>query len=208
MNLLIILLMFTAFLLTRVTDLRNAVTILLVQSAIVAAACLVVGAETGEMHFFLAALLTLVIKACLIPYALYRIVGRLRREREEESLLSPNYSSLAAAFAVVLAYGFIDRALPGVISRDAMAAAMALVLIGLQIIIIRHQAVLQIVGLSTLENGLYLVSLSVTKGLPLIIEFGILLDVLIAVVVLVILTYRLKISWLSTDTSLLQKLKG
>ncbi|HMM20855.1 MAG TPA: hydrogenase [Selenomonadales bacterium] len=208
MNLLIILLMFTAFWLTRTTDLRNAVTVFLVQSAMVAAACLVVGAETGETHFFLAALLTLVIKAVLIPYALYRIVGRLRREREEESLLSPNYSSLAAAFAVVLAYGFIDRALPGVISRDALAAAMSLILIGLQIIIIRHQAVLQIVGLSTLENGLYLVSLSVTKGLPLIIEFGILLDVLIAVVVLVILTYRLKISWLSTDTSLLQKLKG
>lgn len=208
MNILIILLIFSAFLLTRVTNLRSAVTILLFQSAVVAAACVVVGAESGETHFFIAAVLTFVIKAGIIPYALYKIVGRLKRERETDSVLSANYSSLAAAFAIVLGYTFIDRALPGVISRDALGAAIALFLIGLQLIMIRRQAVLQIVGLNTLENGLYLVSLSVTKGLPLIIEFGILLDVLVAVVILVILTYRLKMSWWSTDTTVLRRLKG
>jgi hydrogenase-4 component E len=72
----------------------------------------------------------------------------------------------------------------------------------------RRQALLQIVGLITMENGLYLVGLSVTKGLPLIIELGVFLDVLVAVAVLVILTYRLKRSFLSTDTSMLKKLKG
>ena len=208
MNILIIILMFNAFLLTRVTNFRNAVTILLVQSVAVAGACLVVGAETRETHFFIAGLLTLIIKAGVIPYALFRIVSRLKRERETVTVLSPNYSSLAAAFAIILGYTFINQALPGVIGRDALGAAISLILIGLQIIMIRHQAVLQIVGLSTLENGLYLVSLSVTKGLPLIIEFGILLDLMVAVVILVILTYRLKLSWLSTDTTLLRKLKG
>lgn len=208
MNILIIFLMFTAFVLTRVTSLRAAVGILLAQSALVAAACLASAAETGNSHFFLAAFLTVLVKVGLIPYALFRIVGRLKRERETDSLLSPNFSSLAAAVAIVVAYGFIDRALPGVLSRDSLAAAVSLVLIGLQLIIIRRQAVLQIVGLNIMENGIYLVGLSVTKGLPLIIELGIFFDVLVAVVVLVILTYRLKISYMSTNTKLLQKLKG
>lgn len=208
MNLLIILLMITAFFLTRVTSLRTAVGIFLVQSAMIALASIVIGIETGDVHYYLAGLLTVAIKAVLIPYMLFTIVGRLSKERETNPLLSPNFSSLAAAGTTVLAYGFIDQALPGVISRDALAAAVSLVLIGLQIIIIRRQAVLQIVGLNTMENGLYLLSLSVTNGLPLIIELGIFFDVLVAVVVLGILTYRLKMSYFTTDTTLLRKLKG
>ncbi|VBB06771.1 membrane hydrogenase subunit component hydrogenase-4 e oxidoreductase precursor signal [Lucifera butyrica] len=208
MNVLIIGLMFTAFLLTRVTRIHTAVVIFLLQSVMIAIASVAVGMETGETHYYLAAFLTVLIKAGLIPYALFRIAGRLKKEREAGSLLNANASSLAAAFTTVLAYGLIDRALPGVISRDALAAAVALVFIGLQVIMIRRQAILQIVGLNIMENGLYLVSLSVTQGLPLIIEMGIFLDVLVAVAVLGILTYRLKISYFSTDTTLLQKLKG
>lgn len=208
MSIVIMLLLASALFLTRVINLRTAVSVLLAQSAVVAAACLVVGLETGQGHFFVAALLTALIKAIIIPYALYRIVRRLKREKETDPFLSPNHSSLAAVLGVAISYGFIDQALPGIISRDALAAAVSLVLIGLQIIIIRRQAVLQIVGLNTMENGLYLLSLSVTNGLPLIIELGIFFDVLVAVGILGLLTYRLKLSYQSTDTTLLQKLKG
>ena len=208
MNLLIIILLFLALLLSRVTSLKTAVNILLIQSALVALACAFVAAETSEMHTYIAAALTLVIKAGLIPYALFRIVRMLRREREVNPIISPNYSVMAAGIMIVLAYGLIDRALPGIVSRDALAAAVAMMLIGLTMIMTRRQAVLQIVGLITMENGLYLVGLSVTRGLPLIIELGVFLDVLVAVVVLVILTYRLKRSFMSTDTSMLKKLKG
>jgi hydrogenase-4 component E len=107
-----------------------------------------------------------------------------------------------------LAYGLIDHALPGIVSRDALSAALSLTLIGLLMIMTRQQAIMQIIGLITMENGLYLLGLSVTKGLPLIIELGIFFDVLVVVVVLVILTYRLKVSFMSTDTSVLKKLKG
>ena len=72
----------------------------------------------------------------------------------------------------------------------------------------RRQALLQIVGLIMMENGLYLLGLSITRGLPLIIEFGVFFDVLVAVIVLGILTYRLKLSFMTTDTTVLQKLKG
>ena len=89
-----------------------------------------------------------------------------------------------------------------------MAASIALALIGLLIIMLRHQAVLQIIGLNTMENGLYLLGLSLAQGLPLIIELGIFFDALVAVGILGLLTYRLKLSYSTTDTSLLEMLRG
>lgn len=208
MNLLVISSFLTAFLLTRVTSLRTAVYILAFQSAIVAAACVTIGFETGQAHMYAAALLAILIKVGYIPYSLFKIVGRIPGEREDHPLLGPNRSSLAAAFAVVLAYSLIDRALPGIVTRDALAASIALLFIGLLLIMTRRQALMQIVGLITMENGIYLVGLSVVRGLPLVIEFGIFLDILVAVIILVLLTYRLKLSFLSTDTTQLRKLKG
>lgn len=208
MQILAILLLFSAFLLTRASRLASAIHILLAQSAIVAAACFVGGWETGSPHMLFAAVLTVVIKAVLIPYALFRVAGLLKNEREINPILGANASSVAAAAAIVLTYATIDRTLPGVLSRDAIATSLALVFIGLMLIITRRQAIMQIVGLITMENGLYLLGLSTTNGLPLIIELGIFFDVLVAVSVLVILTYRLKRSFQSTDTSILKKLKG
>lgn len=208
MNLLTILLLLAAFVLTRVSNLNTAVYVLLAQSAIVALACVAVGWEAGQTHTYIAALLTVAIKACLIPYALFGLVRRMRHEREVNPILGVNFSSVTAALTVLLAYGLTDRILPGMINRDVLAAAISLTLIGLLLIITRRQAIMQIVGLITMENGLYLLGLSVTKGLPLIIELGIFFDVLVAVVVLVILTYRLKLSFMTTDTSVLKKLKG
>ncbi|MBP2655442.1 MAG: hypothetical protein H6Q73_3011 [Firmicutes bacterium] len=206
MQVLAILLLFSAFLLTRASRLASAVHILLAQSAMVAAACAV--ESGGSMHMLIAAVLTVLIKVGLIPKALLRVVSQLKREREVDPIMGPNASSLAAAAAIVMTYAVIDRTLPGGLSWDAVAASLALVFIGLMLIITRRQAIMQIVGLITIENGLYLLGLSTTHGLPMIIELGIFFDVLVAVSVLVILTNRLKKSFQSTDTSILKKLKG
>lgn len=207
MNLLTVLLLFTSFLMTRVSSLRLGIQILMVQSVAVAIACVWSGIEAEAMHTYIAAFLTVVIKVWMIPYALFRVVRRLRDEREEKPILSQNQTSLAAALVLAVAYGLMDRALPGV-SRDVLSGAMAVFLIGLLIMITRRQAVLQIIGLIMMENGLYLLGLSMTQGLPLIIEFGIFFDVLVAVIILGILTWRLKLSFQTTDTTVLRKLKG
>ena len=143
----------------------------------------------------------------MIPYALFRVVARLRNETENKPILSPNQTSLVAALLLAVAYGLVDQALPG-LGRDALSGALAGFLIGLLIMITRRQAVLQIVGLIMMENGIYLLGLSMTRGLPLIIEFGVFFDVMVAVIVLGILTFRLKLSFMTTDTTVLQKLKG
>ena len=207
MNVLTVLLLFTAFLITRVSNLRLAIQILIVQSLGVAVACVWSGLGSELMHTYIAAMLTVVIKAGMIPYALFRVAGRLRNETENKPILSPNQTSLAAALLLAVAYGLVDQALPG-LGRDALAGALSGFLIGLLIMITRRQAVLQIVGLIMMENGIYLLGLSMTRGLPLIIEFGVFFDVMVAVIVLGILTFRLKLSFMTTDTTVLQKLKG
>ena len=207
MNILTVILLFTAFLITRVSSLRLAIQILVVQSIAVAVACVWSGLESEMMHTYVAALLTVIIKAGMIPYALFRVVARLRNETENKPILSPNQTSLVAALLLAVAYGLVDQALPG-LGRDALSGALAGFLIGLLIMITRRQAVLQIVGLIMMENGIYLLGLSMTRGLPLIIEFGVFFDVMVAVIVLGILTFRLKLSFMTTDTTVLQKLKG
>ncbi len=209
MNILSILLIAAAFILTRVSHMKTAVQLLVAQALTVAAVCAVVAAESGSFHGYLVAVLTLVVKAGLIPYSLLRMLKASRQEKEVDPILSRNLSSLAAGVCLVLAYNTVGQlgAAAGA-SLDALAAAVALVLLGLMLIMTRRQAVMQIVGLLTMENGLYLVGLSITHGLPLIIELGIFFDVLIVAVVLSILIRRLKLKGLSTDTSRLQELKG
>ena len=72
----------------------------------------------------------------------------------------------------------------------------------------RARAIMQMIGLITMENGIYLLGLIMTEGLPIIIELGVFVDVLIAVVILVILTSRLRLNFQTTDTNVMQKLKG
>lgn len=213
MELLTILLLAAAILQTRISNLRLAINIILVQSIFVTLACVVIGMQANETHIYIAALLTAIIKAGLIPYALYRVLPYLHEEREKREIsrreiVRANLSTFMSLLAIILAYGMLSPKFPDVAVASAFPASIALVLIGLVFIMTRSQAVMQIIGLITMENGLYLLGLSITQGLPLIIEMGIFFDVLVAVVVLVILTYRLKLSFMSTDTSLLKKLKG
>ena len=205
MDLLTILLLSAAILLTRVSNLRLGINIVIAQSIIVAIACVIVGVQTGQVHMYIAALLTVVIKVGLIPYALYRVLLYLQEERE---IVKPNFSTFTAILAIILTHSLIGKVLPSFAVASTLPAAISLAFIGLLLIMTRNQALMQTIGLITMENGLYLMGLSITKGLPLIIELGIFFDVLVAVVILVILTYRLKLSLATTDTGLLKKLRG
>jgi hydrogenase-4 component E len=112
-QILTILLLALAAVQTRVTTLRTAIYVLLVQSVLVAGACLAVALETREVHTYIAALLTALIKAGVIPYALFRLSGRLRREKEQHPMLSPNAASLAACVAIFFAYSLIESEFAG-----------------------------------------------------------------------------------------------
>jgi hydrogenase-4 component E len=102
----------------------------------------------------------------------------------------------------------VDHLLPGTPGRSIIAGSVLMIMTGLALMVMRKRAILQMVGLITLENGIYLLGLLITDGLPLVVELGVFLDVLIAVVVLVILTNRMSLSFMTTDTTVMKKLKG
>ena len=210
MEYLVVSLMFIVFLQTRFMELRRATLCLAVQSALIAAACLVIGlSHGGGLHGWLPGLLTIGVKVLFIPAAILRTVKGLRDEREIVSDINVNYSTAVAACSLALGYMVIDGLLPHAEEgRDILATSMFMIMTGLTLIVMRSRAIMQMIGLITMENGIYLLGLIMTEGLPLIIELGIFLDVLIAVVILVILTSRLRLSFRTTDTNVLDKLKG
>lgn len=209
MEQLAVILLFVVFWQTRIMNLPKAIYCLGVQSAIIAGACLLTGIAHGSgVHSLLPAILTILVKVCLIPYALLSLVHKLTDEKEIVSAINVNYSTAASAFFVVMSYLLVDKMLPGIGGRDIIASSLVLILTGMTLIVMRSRAIMQIVGLITMENGLYLFGMAMTEGLPLIIELGIFFDILVAVVVLVILTNRLKVSFMTTDTKVLRKLKG
>ena len=209
MEYLVVSLMFIVFLQTRFSELRRATLCLSVQSALIAAACLVVGlSHGGGLHGCLTGLLKIGVKVIFIPYAILRVVRQLRDEREIVSDSNVNYSTAFSAGSLALSYMVLDGLLPQALGRDILATSMFMIMTGLTLIVMRSRAIMQMIGLITMENGIYLLGLIMTEGLPLIIELGIFLDVLIAVVILVILTSRLRLSFKTTDTNVLDKLKG
>lgn len=210
MEYLVVCLMFIVFLQTRFMELRRATLCLSVQSAIIAVACLVVGmSHGGGLHGFLPGILTIAVKVIFIPYAILKVVNELRDEREIATDINVNYSTAVAAASLGLSYMVIDGILPNAAEgRDIVASSMFMIMTGLTLMVMRSRAIMQMIGLITMENGIYLLGIIMTEGLPLIIELGIFLDVLIAVVILVILTTRLRLSFKTTDTNVLDKLKG
>ena len=207
MNELVIFLILAVLLQTRIMDLRRSVYCLAFQSGLLACACLIVGLVHGGVHL-VPALLTLLIKVFFIPGAILRLIGKLTDEREIISDINVNYSTLAAAVFLVMGYALVDGLGAAAFSRDVIAASIFMILTGLSLMVMRKRAIMQICGLITMENGIYLLGLFVTEGLPLIVELGVFLDVLIAVVVLVILTSRMSLSFMTTDTTVMKKLKG
>lgn len=208
MEYLVVLLLAVVYFQTRVMELKRSVVCLMAQSAIIASACLLAGLNHGLMHALIPFALTLGVKVLFIPMAMLKLIKRITDEREIFSDINVNYSTMAAAAFLVFGYVLGSRFMLDPLARDFFAATIMMIMTGLALMVMRKRAILQMCGLITLENGIYLLGLIITEGLPLVVELGVFLDVLIAVVVLVILTNRMSLSFMTTDTTVMRKLKG
>jgi hydrogenase-4 component E len=166
--------------------------------------------SSGREHIYIIAIAGFLIKAVIIPIILSRIVKRLKIKRDIEPFLSVPLSVLACGMLVVLAY-FVAEPLESAglgLIPGLLAVSVSLVLIGCFIMIIRKKAITQIIGLLTLENGIFLSALATTFGMPLIVELGIFFDLLLGAIILGMFTYRIKETFDHLDTTRLQSLKG
>ena len=166
-------------------------------------------------HLYIAAGLTLVVKAILVPIGLERLVARIEIRQEIEPILNVPLSVVISGGLTLVGYVVAESfyrpdegPAAAMLGHNALAVAISLFLIGFFIMINRRKALTQVLGLLALENGLFLAAISLTYGMPLIVELGVLFDVLVAVMVLGILIFRIRESFESMDVSRLRRLRG
>ncbi len=180
------------------------------QSAVVGLAALAVGLATGAGHLVLGGLLAIGAKGIVVPLVLGTILRR-SPVRTERHLLLGTRALLVAAVAIVFASA---SAADGMSSGAAVAASRVLpaaisqVLMGLLIVMTRRKALSLVVGLLVFENGITLTAFALSYGMPLVVELGVLFDLLIVVVVAWIYARRMIDVFGSTSTDELRSLRG
>jgi hydrogenase-4 component E len=179
------------------------------QGAILAAAALWQGYVQGAPQLYVTALIALVAKGVLIPLALHAVIRRLALEGEVETALGVGPSLIAGVALVALA---ILVALPattgaGALARVDLAVALSVVLLGLLMMITRRNALTQIVGLMSLENGIVLAAVGVA-GMPLVVELSTAGLVLVVGVMAGFFAVRIRGSAGTTDTEALERHRG
>ncbi|MBZ5609766.1 MAG: hydrogenase [Acidobacteriia bacterium] len=169
----------------------------------------------GAPHLFMAAVLTLLVKAILVPILLERLVDRIGIRQEIEPFINAPLSVLISGALTLAGYivsESIYRSDPhtssAALGHNTLAVAISLFLIGFFTMINRRKALTQVLALLSLENGLFLATISLTYGMPLIVELGVFFDVLVAVLVLAILVYRIRETFDSMDVSRMRRLQG
>ena len=185
------------------------------QSFLLAGVTGTIAAFNMAPHLFIAAILTLLVKAILVPILLEQLVSRTGIRQEIDPVLNAPLSVVICGGLTLVGYIVAEsfyrpEQTTGAASlgHNTLAVAISLFLIGFFTMINRRKALTQVLGLLSLENGLFLATISLTYGMPLIVELGIFFDVLVAVLVLGILVYRIGESFESMDVSKLRRLKG
>jgi hydrogenase-4 component E len=202
------LVLFLSFVLLAQSRLVSAIHAFAWQGALVAAVTLVVALTGDSHHLYVSAGLTLFLKALLIPAMLHRQVRRLQLERHSETLQRPALAIMAAVGLVIFSSWLV---LPMVaeeltFTRNIVAISLAVVLIGFLMMVIRQQAVAQVLGFMSIENGLFLAAVSATGGMPLVVELGVAFDVLVAMVLFGVFFFQIRESIDSLDVDRLNRL--
>ena len=160
-------------------------------------------------HLFVTAAIALVFKALVIPVALHRMVRRLGIHRQIETVVGIGPAMLAGIGLVALSMVVMLRVTPGAdaLAREDLAFALSVILLGLLMMVTRRNAVSQVVGFMSMENGLVLAATG-ARGMPLVVEISVAFSILIAFIVIGIFLFRIRERFDSVDVSALDQFRG
>ena len=208
-NMCSMMLLVTSFAIVAQRRLSACVDLFAVQSVFLAVTATLVGFLTGIHHIYVAAGLTILIKAIILPMILKKVIVRLNVQREVAFVINIPPSLLVCGALVILAFSVTEpvASLGFLLTKDSLAIALAIVLIGFFTMIARRKAITQVVGFLMVENGLFLGATAAAYGMPLIVELGVFFDVLVAGLIIGIYTHRLQDTFDSVDVSKLTGLK-
>jgi hydrogenase-4 component E len=160
-------------------------------------------------HLYITAAIALVVKAAVIPFALHRIVVRLGIHRTIEPVVGIGMTMLAGIGLVALSIMVMlpITAQAGTLAREDLAFALSVILLGLLMMIARRNAVSQVIGFMSIENGLILAATG-AKGMPLVVEISVAFSILVALIVIGIFLFRIRERFETVDIHLLHEHRG
>lgn len=193
-----------------VRRLENSIRLLAVQGVLLAAATAVVALTSGTGHAYLAVVLTIAAKVVVVPGILLYALREVKVKREVEVVVSGRVALLLAVGLVLVAYSVSGPLSTdgGFLTHNALPAALSGLLIGLLNMLIRKKAINQIIGLVAMENGLYLMAVVATQGLPLAVELGVAIDLVIGVLVMGLFARWIHRAFDTINTDYLGTLRG
>ncbi|EJC75108.1 hydrogenase 4 membrane component (E) [Rhizobium leguminosarum bv. trifolii WSM2012] len=160
-------------------------------------------------HLYVTAAIALVFKAVVIPVVLHRMIRQLGIHREIETVVGIGPTMLAGIGLVALSTVVMLRVTPVAdpLAREDLAFALSVLLLGLLIMVTRRNAVSQVVGFMSLENGLVLAATG-AKGMPLVVEISVAFSILIAFIVIGVFLFRIRERFDTVDVRALDDFKG
>lgn len=177
--------------------------------ATLVATALVVAFATNENHLYFSAALTFVLKVVLIPWILHKLIRRLNVKWDVEPLINVPTMMLIGIMLVIIAF---NVALPiaqlsSSIARGTLGIALACILLSFMMMITRSKAVPQVIGFLAMENGLFFAATAATNGMPMIVELGIALDILVGILILGVFMFQIRERFDNLDIHNLENLK-
>ena len=179
------------------------------QGAALVAASVLLGYAAGNPDLYVSAALTMTLKVVLIPLLLYRVIRRLNVRWDVEPLINVPTMMIVGIGLVIFSFSLVlpISRLSASIAGGSLGIAMACVLLSFMMMITRSRAVPQVIGFLSMENGLIFAATTATNGMPMIVEFGIALDVLVGILILGVFMFQIREQFDSLDIRNLEKLK-
>jgi len=179
------------------------------QGFVLVLSTLVVAYFTHQSHLYYSALLTLVLKVLLLPWIMHRLIRALNVRWDVETLINIPATMLIGIVLVVFAFNLAApiSQFAGTITKSTLGIATACILLAFLMMITRRKAVSQVIGFLVMENGLFFAATSATYGMPMVVELGIALDVLVATLIFGVFFFHIRNTFESLDIHHLEKLK-
>lgn len=161
-------------------------------------------------HVLISAALTLILKTIVIPQIFYRMIRRLGIRRDVETYLNIPLSLIFSTLLVFISFYGVGnlRAIKPPLSQEFVSIAVATLFLGMFMMTTRKKALTQVLGLLLIENGLFLLGVTTTFGMPLLVEIGILFDVLVGAIIMGVFVFKIRGAFEGLDMDQLTILKG
>ncbi len=208
-NLCAALLLLLAFAMLTQRRILSLVNLFAAQGLVLVLSTLVVAYSTHQNHLYLSSAITFALKVVLLPWSLHWLIRKLNVRWDVETLINIPATMLIGIVLVIFAFNLAApiSQFAGTVTKSTLGIAIACILLAFLMMITRRKAISQVIGFLAMENGLFFAATSATYGMPMVVELGILFDVLVGMLIFGVFFFHIRETFESLDIHHLERLK-